>query len=259
MSLSRASLPASLDADATAGVRLQAEVRPVRDLSGTLRAAMYALYTRYYEATDEAVFQRDLDGKDRVVLTRDGMGCLRGFSSLALLRLPHTHGPGVRAIFSGDTIVDHRYWGQQALAFTWIRLAGDLAREEPATPLYWFLIVKGHRTYRYLHAFTRSYYPHFAAPTPGAEQDLLHRLATWRFAGNYRREAGLVRFPCSRGQLRSAWAEIEISDRGRPEVEYFLRLNPGYVNGDELVCLTRLQRDNLRPLARRLFEQGLPA
>ena len=40
---------------------------------------------------------------------------------------------------------------------------------------------------------------------------------------------------------------------------FFLRSNPGYLRGEELVCLTELASDNLRPLARRVFEQGLRA
>ena len=40
---------------------------------------------------------------------------------------------------------------------------------------------------------------------------------------------------------------------------FFLRRNPGYVRGDEMVCLTELAPHNLRPLARRVFEQGLRA
>jgi hypothetical protein len=46
-------------------------------------------------------------------------------------------------------------------------------------------------------------------------------------------------------------------DQGRPEVRFFLAANPGYVRGDELLCLCRLAPDNLTPIARRAFEQGM--
>jgi hypothetical protein len=233
--------------------RLRAQVVPVPELEACVRRAMYALYERYYAQTDARAFNDDLDGKQQVLLMHDAGGQLRGFSSLCVLRLGGTG--ALRAIFSGDTVVDHRFWGQQALAFSWIRLAGRIAREEPAIPLYWFLIVKGYRTYRYLHAFTRRYYPHWRDPTPAAEQALLHRLAGARFGTHYDPATGVVRFPRSRGQLRRRWAAVEDAARGRPEVRHFLRCNPGYAAGDELVCLTRLEGANLRPLARRLFEQ----
>ena len=46
-------------------------------------------------------------------------------------------------------------------------------------------------------------------------------------------------------------------ERKRPDVAYFLQCNPGYASGDELVCLCELSTDNMRPLTRRLFVQGM--
>lgn len=239
-----------------AAPQLDAETLSVDSLSDRLRRAMFELYATYYDATDEISFNRDLNAKDHVVLVRDEHRELCGFSALATLRLTDSIGQPIRAIYSGDTVVDHRYWGQQALAFHWIRMAGRIARRQPQVPLYWFLIVKGHRTYRYLHAFTRRYYPHWRDPTPPRERALMHRLGAWRFGRAYDARSGRVRFARSRGQLASTWCEVEASSRARPEVAYFLERNPDYSQGDELVCLTRLEPDNLRPLARRIFERG---
>ena len=66
-----------------------------------------------------------------------------------------------------------------------------------------------------------------------------------------------VRIPASRGHLRKEFAEVDATDRERPEVAFFLHANPGYVRGDELVCLTELSSANLKPLSRRIFEKGL--
>ena len=235
--------------------RLQAEVFPQSRLSAPLVEAMFELYTRYFDATGPELFRSDLDGKDWVLLMKDREGRLRGFSTLALLE-SQLGGSRVRALFSGDTIVDHRHWGQQALAFTWIRFAGVLKAQAPEVPLYWFLVVKGQRTYRYLEAFARSYYPHWARPTPAPMQSLMDHLARERFGSAYQAGLGVLRFESSRGHLKPVWAQIPVAERERPEVAYFLRRNPGYVRGEELVCLTELCAENLRPLARRLFLQG---
>jgi hypothetical protein len=69
----------------------------------------------------------------------------------------------------------------------------------------------------------------------------------------------VVSFPSSRGHLKAEWAVIEETEASRRDVAFFLRSNPGYAGGDELVCLTELASHNLRPLARRVFEQGLSA
>jgi hypothetical protein len=163
----------------------------------------------------------------------------------------------VRAIYSGDTIIERSHWGTQALAFTWLRFAGTIKAQAPDRPLYWFLIVKGHRTYRYLSAFSIDFYPHWQRPTPPLARAIMQQLARQRFDAAYDSERGIVSFAQSRGHLRSIWAAVEPEEAARPDVAFFLRSNPGYTHGDELVCLTELSCSNLRPLARRVFAQGL--
>lgn len=238
---------------------LHAEVHDVIELAPTTRKTMYELYSRYYDGADFARFKHDLTAKEYAILLKDPNSELRGFSTLVTFDIETDRSSTARAIYSGDTIVDDRCWGQQTLAFTWIKLAGRVAARAPKSALYWFLIVKGHRTYRYLNAFAHRYYPHWREATPRGVQLLIDQLAARRFGRYYEHESGIVRFPQSRDHLKPKWAGVDDRERRRPEVAFFLRRNPGYTRGDELVCLTELAVPNLRPLARRLFEQGLRA
>jgi hypothetical protein len=216
---------------------------------------MYDLYGRYYEATSQQLFESDLKDKDFVVVLHDEACAVVGFSTLAVLNA-EVDGHRLRVIYSGDTIIDRAYWGTQALAFAWLRLAGTVKAQVPECPLYWFLIVKGHRTYRYLSAFSVDFYPHWETPTPAWAQSIMAGLARRRFSDAYDAERGVVSFPQSRGHLKPKWAAVEAGEALRSDVAFFLQRNPGYTHGDELVCLTELSCPNLRPLARRVFEQG---
>ena len=224
----------------------------VAALEGAARREMYALYERYYDATSYGRFCGDLAGKDHAVLLRDETGALRGFSTLAVYERLFGAEP-LRVLFSGDTIVDERYWGQQALAFAWLRLAGEIKAQRPDRRLYWFLISKGHRTYRYLSVFSREFYPAPDRETPRYERGLMAFLARDRFGTSYEEATGLVRFAHSQGHLRSSYADVPCAHRRLPEVTYFLERNPGYAGGDELVCLCELAAENLKPIARRAF------
>jgi len=238
------------------GRRLSARILDVSSLDADTIRAMFDLYMCYYEATTRELFSADLLAKDQVILLYDDTSILRGFSTLKLID-SQWNGQPYRVIFSGDTIVHHLFWGEQALAFTWIRRAGEIKAEQPNTPLYYLLIVKGHRTYRYLQAFTLTYYPHWKNVTPKFMQGLMDQLGERMFSQYYRHDKGVVHFSVSRGQLRPEWAEPSNEVRRRPEVQFFLKKNPGYRLGDELLCLTELCSDNLRPLSRRLFEAGM--
>ena len=235
--------------------RLIARVRPRREIRDGEIAAMYRLYAAYYDAVTALRFAADLADKDYVIELTEGP-VLKGFSTLALMDYTGADGPA-RAVFSGDTIIDRDCWGEQALAQAFCRFAGVLKAQRPCTPLGWFLISKGHRTYRYLSAFAREYFPGPHRTTPADVQAAIDQLAQMRYGAAYSAQLGLVRFDQSHGHLKPQWAAIRESARTRPEVRFFLERNPRYHLGEELCCFARLEADNLRSHARKAFLEGL--
>lgn len=220
------------------------------------KQAMYNLYRQYYDASDFSMFSQDMDEKDYVILMRDHSGKLCGFSTLMLIRFEHDHIPRL-ALFSGDTVIHHEHWGTQTLSLAWCRLAGLIKSEHPDIPLYWFLIVKGYRTYRYLPLFAKRFYPTWRHETPPDVQSMMDHLANLKFSNHYIKDKGIIRFEQSRGHLSGQWADIPDHIRNKPDVQYFLEKNSGYINGDELVCFTELTDSNLRSHALRAFKESI--
>ena len=232
-----------------------AAVLDVRSLDDTARHEMFALFNRYFEATSNSVFQSDLDEKDSVILLRRQDGAICGFSTLVTFPF-RFEGRDLRIVYSGDTIIDRAHWGSQSFAYAWIRHIGRTARQVPETPLYWLLIVKGHRTYRYLPAFGLKFVPDWRGGQDGDLVSLRNAVAIERFGSGFDPQTGLVRHHPRQDHLSPEYAAVTARERVRPDVAYFLACNPGYVQGDELVCLCELSPNNMRPLTRRLFEQG---
>ena len=233
-------------------IDLGVAVVPRAAIAGATIDAMYRLYSRHYLDTTRPTFDRDLAAKTHVLLLTARAAELGGFSTLQLYSSLAAGYP-VRVLYSGDTIVDPKFWGSAALAIEWLRFAGHIAQQQPATPLYWLLIVKGHRTYRFLPTFARRYLPHHSEPATDAERHLLTALAEEKFGVAFDRATGLVRFATPEGRLNAGLADIPEQHRRLPAVAYFLQRNPGYRNGDELVCLCELAVANLKPFAARAF------
>ncbi len=236
--------------------KLSASYHDVDTLDDTLRTSMFALFKQYYDAVDMEHFLHDLQSKTIAILLQDSDGELQGFSTLEVMFFETDDGPA-SAIYSGDTIISHQYWGEQQLSYAWCYFAGQIKKQHPDVPLYWFLIVKGHRTYRYLPAFTRRFYPNHREETPPKLQKIVDQLATKKFGDAYQRAAGILRFPQSRGHLRAEWAEVGDAVRTKPNIAFFLKANPGYTSGDELVCLTELCEQNMRFVSRTAFIKGM--
>jgi hypothetical protein len=159
----------------------------------------------------------------------------------------------VRALFSGDTIIAPSHWGDQELRRGWCRFAAAALTAEPGIPLYWFLITKGYRTYRYLPLFFRNFFPHYDHETPDNLQALLNAFARQKFGPAYDASSGLVRFPETHGQLTEELSEVPPHRAKDPHVRLFLQRNPGYVKGVELACITEISHENIQPFARPMF------
>ncbi|MEA2164434.1 MAG: hypothetical protein QOK37_2561 [Thermoanaerobaculia bacterium] len=224
----------------------------VSDLDDAARFEMARLYLDNYDGSSETLFLSDLARKDEALLVYSGQQ-LAGFTTLKIFER-EWRSQTVRVVYSGDTVVDRAHWGQQALAFDWISRMGALKRDRPDLPLYWFLLVKGHRTYRYLPLFAKSFHPHWGVERSDLKP-LADALASEMFSDDYNPSTGVVEFDHSRGHLKSDIALPSPSDLDRQEVRFFLQRNPGYQRGHELVCLCEMELHNMKPLTLKLFQK----
>ena len=214
---------------------------------------MCDLYLEHYDGSSSSLFYRDLDEKTEVlILYHDAV--VVGFSTLLFYSFRH-EGTSVRIVFSGDTVVHQNHWGQQRLHTAWLARTNAWWSQNPEQPLFWFLLVKGHRTYRFLSAGFKRYFPHHEQSEP-ALRELAYALAAERYGNAFLPEQGIVRFAESHGHLRGHIALPDARQSTRPDVCFFLQANPGYVNGDELVCLCPLRPDNLSAFSARYFLSG---
>ena len=234
---------------------IQGRVVPVVEIGPADARSMYEIFARHYDCVSLEQFQRDLSEKDYGLVLRSANGAICGFSTQKVLRVS-VGGTPVRAVFSGDTIVDRAYWGEQELGRCWCRYVSSVYWEEPDVPLYWFLISKGYRTYLYLPLFFEAFYPNCEASTPAFEQRLLDTLAAAKFPDHYRRETGLIEFPRSQGQLKPHLAEIPARRLRDPHVQFFLKRNPAYATGHELACLAEISPLNMKLFAGRILGQA---
>jgi hypothetical protein len=233
---------------------LHSQSSGVGELSLSDRAAMFDVFSQHYDCVSWEGFNRDLEEKDCVLVLRNDDGEIRGFSTQKIMHAV-VDGIRIRAVFSGDTIVDRRCWGDQALGKAWCRYVAALYDEAPESRLFWFLISKGFRTYLYLPLFFHEFYPRWDAATPRFEQQILNRLARMKFAEQYCESSGLVTFPESQGQLKPEFAGVPARRMSHPHVQFFLERNPSYRLGTELACLAEISPDNMKLYAGRILSR----
>jgi hypothetical protein len=130
-----------------------------------------------------------------------------------------------------------------------------LRERHPRGRLIWLLLTSGFRTYRFLPVFWRDFWPRWDAPMPPEIRALRDRLAREKLDPLYDPETGIVRFTEPQ-VLREDLGEIPAGRLADPHVAFFLAANPGWVHGDELVCLAELAEWNLTSAGRRMWREG---
>ena len=220
------------------------------EVSKGLKREMFELLRRHFDGVEEGQFTRDLEGKNWVLLLlREDR--VVGFSTFAAYESCF-RGETITVLYSGDTIVAQEAWNSSALARGWISAVRKIRDQKPLQRCLWLLLTSGFRTYRFLPVFWRSFYPSIDKPVnPPA---LLKHLAQERFGAEYLRREGIVRFVRPQ-RLSGNLKEIPEGRQRDPHVDFFLKTNPGWIEGDELVCLTEISDENLTPAGRRMVRE----
>jgi hypothetical protein len=227
------------------------KIQQIEDLDAGLVKRMFEILLIYYGNTTWPQFERDLFSKTAAIcLYEPETDKLVGFSTLK--EFHHTvDGQEYEILFSGDTIIEKEYWGSQALVMGFGEHLISMMNRYPNNEIYWFLISKGIRTYKYLPTFFKEYYPNHKTATPEKYQRLMDSLAYHIFPELYDKQAGVIKV--KEGQyLKSEYRPNPHPNNGVEE--FYFRMNPGHVKGDELVCLTAVKADNICDHIRRALK-----
>jgi hypothetical protein len=232
-------------------MKLHGSLINMADLTSDQRQRMFELMDRHYQNLGHASFEEDLAEKQWIIeVTDSATGEMCGFSTQMVLEV-EVGARTVRALFSGDTIIDRQHWGDQALMHVGGHLALSLADQFPDVELYWFLISQGYKTYRFLPVFFHDFYPRFDRPTPPETQQVIDSLARKKFTHLY--QSGVIRAASGQYRLREGVADVTPHRLRDPHVQYFIERNPNHALGDELCCVARLSRANFTDTAHRVL------
>jgi hypothetical protein len=222
---------------------LQARTVTVDTIDPRQLEAMLDLMTRYYQNVARDCFTSDLTAKRWVILLEDEGG-LRGFSTQTVFE-HRLEGRKLLIFYSGDTIIDRSFWGSTALPMAFARLVLTEAEKYPDREPYWLLTTKGHRTYRFLPVYFRTFFPSTQARTPAFEARLIADIGRTLFGHRFDPARGILRACADDQRLRPEHADVPLRQARDPHVAFFLKVNPGYGQGDELVCIASFRRNNL--------------
>ena len=219
---------------------LKSDTVSIRRLTPEDKARMLQLMQEYYEAVTERQFLSDLSKKDAVILLKDRERMIQGFSTLATVRVK-LGGETLRAVFSGDTVIDKQYWGQRALGKAFLRYLLAEKIKSPFEPLYWLLISKGYKTYLMMANNFSEHYPRFERSTPDRAKLILDSFYLALYPDRYDPQTGLIEPEGEACRLKSGVAAIPTALlKSNPRIAFFEQSNPRWREGAEMACVARM-------------------
>lgn len=235
---------------------LTGSVCSVTDLTDTDKETMYLLMEEFYDNTNRTTFLNDLHQKDWCITLRGADGNILGFSTQKLLSIS-IDGKPVHGIFSGDTIIHKDHWGSMELFRVFARHFFSIAENYPR--LYWFLISKGYKTYKILPTFFQEFYPDYRKEIPPDIATIMDTFGTACFPGCYSPADRVIHYHTVKDRLKEGVADITAAQLKDPNIAFFLKANPGYQQGDDMVCLAILDKKNLIPKSHKILFSGADA
>jgi hypothetical protein len=242
----------------TAAHPLISMVVAVSDLTAADQEAMFTLMQSYYQHTCRAGFFSDLHDKNDVIVLREQYsGRLVGFSTLKYFELNHISEKSI-GVFSGDTIVDQKYWGCTSLQKSFLVQLCKLKFKHNGSKLYWFLISKGYKTYLLMANNFPVYYPRLDEPTPQIFKDMMAEVYSQLYPDTYQAECDTIRNAGKSYCLKEGVAApTESLIRRLPKVQYFVEKNPQWQAGDELACIAEMDYSVLVRYLAKSMKKGL--
>lgn len=235
---------------------IHAQTLEREDLDPAVIARLFKLFARHYDGAVADTFERDLAKKTHVIILRNCRDDICGFSTLSVDE-HEMAGRRHRIFFSGDTIVDPDYWGTPLLQVSWLRLVGRLLRDD-SLPAYWLLTSKGHRTYRLLPLWFKTWFPSSRNDNAASSLKwLADSLGRSRYGQAYDATTHVITRNGAGDRLNMQLTYVPPKDARREDVRFFLEQNPGFAAGDELLCIAELTPENLTRFSRRAFAEGM--
>jgi hypothetical protein len=229
-------------------MEIRSNIKLISLITETEKKEMFQLMKEFYDNVDGQIFIRDLLDKDYCIMLYNEENIVKGFSTGKEIHV-EVDGKLIKGIFSGDTIIHKDYWGRMDLYKEFARNFVKSGSEE----YYWFLISKGYKTYKMLPLFFKEFYPNYKVSTPLDEKKIMDAFGLSMYPMDYNKETGVNEYKSIKDKLKEGVADITEKQLKDMDIKFFIEENPGYIYGNDLVCLAKLNQENLRKTAERLF------
>ena len=217
--------------------KLVANVRKINNVSIPQLLEMHKIFIQYYHNADLKTFVTDMGAKTGVIILQDKKeNRIVGFSTWTEIDLINAGKKSI-GVFSGDTVVEKKYWGNKEIHKKFAILLLKIKIKRPKTPVFWLLISKGYKTYLLLTNNFPNHYPSHDKNNIRLES-IVDNYCQQLYPSAYNETHRLLDFGDEYQHLKDDVAAItQDMTESHPDIRHFEHLNPSWRQGTELPCV----------------------
>jgi len=225
--------------------------KAVEDISMSEKREMYNILSNYFEGTSFDGFNADLLEKERAIFIAEGDKIV-GFSTFVTIKI-EVEKESVYVVFSGDTIVEKEYRKSSGLAIEVAKYFNNIQERFLGKRVYYLLTTKGWRTYKVLPFFFNEFYPRIDRQMPKEIKKVMDIFCQKKYTHSYDSKKNLIIASGKQQRIRSENSyDADYPARDNRDIDFFFESNKGYLNGDELVCIASLEKENINKKLKRV-------
>ena len=232
--------------------KVSTSVLPTRTLTSSMWDEIWTLTAEFYDV-ERAYVEAELLRRQSVALIRMN-GALLGMASIDIYPA-RFRGRSIAVIATTHVLLRENWRGRNLLQRLGFRTFLATRLRYPLQPIYWFFETFSYKSYLLLPRNFVEYWPRHEQPTPEAPAALIDELASRTYGPAWRPARGIA-VRSGRKRLHENAAPLAPGTDAGPDVEFFVRVNPGHAEGDMLVCLCPLTLRNWLSVGQKMLERA---
>ena len=129
---------------------LKSNVLEISKITDSDKQKMFNLMTQVYNGEDWNKFLSDMSQKNYALILYDENSNIAGFTTIQVFEFEEKI-----IIYSGDTVIEENSRGDIELMRAWWRFSYKIQEKHPTQKVFWLLISKGWRTYKFFPMFLK--------------------------------------------------------------------------------------------------------
>jgi|SRR5690554_236548 len=237
---------------------LKIEVRRVASLTPAERAEVWDFASRFTDSTRSGFDASFETKRDAILIRKARRGPLVGLGGVSVQLLEADDGSKRVVIFPGDTLFDPAVRGKSLVEQLGFLYFLEARVRYPTRPIYMLYGTFSYKSYLMLPRNFAIFWPRRDRPTPSLERAFIDKAARC-FYQNIRPNLDGNILATATKRLHSGVATVTPELLKNEDIRFFYEQNPGYDQGDVLLCLTPLSTANWWHLAGLMRRRMMPA